>query len=103
MVSNSQHSAGSTRTRQEQRNRLIKERVHCHLSALPFKLAYSLLKWLVMYCAYDINMIPYHDGAGYWVTPREMSSSENTVVPPEMMLSNTATPRPTSTLNNGPP
>ena len=56
----------------ERKIRLIKERVRCHLSALPFKLAYSLLKWLVMYCVYNINMIPYHDGAGYWVTPREM-------------------------------
>ena len=56
----------------ERKIRLIKERVRCHLSTLPFKLAYSLLKWLVMYCVYNINMIPYHDGAGYWVTPREM-------------------------------
>ena len=56
----------------ERKIRVIKERVRCHLSALPFKLPYSLLKWLVMYCVYNINMIPYHDGAGYWVTPREM-------------------------------
>jgi len=56
----------------ERKIRLIKERVRCHLSALPFKQAYTLLKWLVMYCVYNINMIPYHDGAGLWVTPREM-------------------------------
>ncbi|CAN0030781.1 unnamed protein product, partial [Sphacelaria rigidula] len=67
-----QRTAGEHVKLVERKIRLIKERVRCHLSALPFKLPYSLLKWLVMYCVYNINMIPYHDGAGLWVTPREM-------------------------------
>lgn len=67
-----QRTAGEHVKLVERKIRLIKERVSCHLSALPFKLDYSLLKWLVMYCVYNIKMIPYHDGAGLWVTPREM-------------------------------
>ena len=64
-------SPGDHVVRVERKARVVKERVRCHLSNLPFLLPSILLPWLIAFVMFCLNAVPVRWG-GYYVSPREI-------------------------------
>lgn len=62
---------GSHVARVERKARVVKERVRCHLSNLPYLLPSILLPWLIAFVMFCLNIIPVRCG-GHYISPREI-------------------------------
>ena len=57
--------------RAERKARVVKERVRCHLSTLPYLLPSILLPWLIAFVVFCLNIVPVRWG-GNFISPREI-------------------------------
>ena len=62
---------GTHVVRAERKARVVKERVRCHLTSLPYLLPSVLLPWLVAFVVFCLNIVPVRCGGNY-VSPREI-------------------------------
>ena len=62
---------GSHVVRAERKARVVKERVRCYLSSLPYLLPSILLPWLIAFVMFCLNIVPVRWG-GHYISPREI-------------------------------